>query len=270
MIALKIRSFMSVKKRNIILGLATIIFFVGLGITLYLVQRNQDIREDASSGAACSQSGDCLLINNPGNSGAQVAPRNILYVDITNQDVFRFNPGSTNDGCYNVSISGNQVVWSKVGSGSSCKDISNIQIWMGDGISSPTPTLTPTTTTPTGPATGTPTGVVTQSISPTANPSTTLTPTKTPTPVPSSSGTGSPTPTPSEPPRGGADTPTPTITLTPTTGDNPTSTPTSESIVATSPTPGGDALPKAGVGTLTVLFSTLGIFVLIGAGMLFL
>jgi hypothetical protein len=259
------------RKRNFILGFATIIFLLGLSVTLYLVQRSQDIRRDAASGAACTQSGDCVLLNAPGNSGTYSAPRNILYVDITNQDVIRFNPGTTNDGCYDVAIQGNALSWNKVGSGSSCKDISNIQIWMGDGISSPTPTtqatLTPTIpqqiVTPTTNVTVTPTIPGSQQT-PTTQPSITGGQTSTPTPQ----STATQTPTPSEPPRGGVETPTPTNTVTPTSVNNPTGTPTSL-IAMTSPTPGGDTLPQAGVGSVTVLLVMLGTMIIMGAGILF-
>lgn len=112
---------------------------IGTISTIILVQRNQDIRRKASSGAACSHSADCVLLDNPGNSGNHTAPRTIVYIDITNQTSYRYNPGDTNDGCYDVRIQGHQVTWNRVGSGSSCKDISNIQIWMGTGGNTPTP-----------------------------------------------------------------------------------------------------------------------------------
>jgi hypothetical protein len=253
------------RKRNFILAIATFVFVLGLTVTLYLVQRSQDIRRDAASGAACQQSGTCLLLNDPGNSGTYAAPLNILYVDITNQSVFRFNPGSTNDGCYDVMIQGNLVSWNKIGSGSSCKDISNIQIWMGDGISSPTPT-TQASLTPTAQASLTP-AIPQQTVTPTTQ--ATLTPTLQPSVTANLTSTPTSTPTPSEPPRGGVETPTPTNTSTPTSGSNPTGTPTSL-IAMTSQTPADEeTLPKAGVGSVTVLLGMLGTIVIMGAGILF-
>jgi hypothetical protein len=275
---------MEKRTRNILLAIATIIFFVGLGVTIYLVKLNQDIRKKASSGAACQQSGDCVLLNGPGNSGDYTAPRNILYIDITNQTEFRFNPGNTNDGCYNVQIQGNQLTWSKIGSGASCRDISNIQIWMGNGIDSPTPTPTTpqSTVTPTLPPGQTATPTPTRNPSFTATPTTQVTLTSTPSPSATKTGTFTPTAIPTDIPRGGGDTPTNTPTptaqttgantATPTNGSNPTNTPTSGVIAAMSPTPGqnGDALPQAGVGTFTWIFSGLSMIALFGGILLIL
>jgi hypothetical protein len=150
--------------RKVIVGFGVFLLLIGAISTILLVQRNQDIRRDASSGKVCQQSSDCMLLDNPGNSGSYQTPRQIAYIDITNQTEFRYTPGNTNDGCYNVSIQGNQLTWSKVGSGNTCKDISNIQIWMTNGTT-PTPTNAPSLT-PTG-TTGTVTPTQTTSITPT-------------------------------------------------------------------------------------------------------
>lgn len=90
---------------------------------------------------------------------------------------------------------------------------------------------------------------------------TTEEPTPTPTGEPTPTTTSAPTPT--EPPVGGTDpTPTPTPTTT------PTPTPTSGEIAAVSPTPGGDALPDAGVASPTIFGISLGALLLIMSLML--
>ena len=89
---------------------------------------------------------------------------------------------------------------------------------------------------------------LTTGSSPTPTPTGTVTNTPTPTTTTTS------TPTPTEPPTGGGD-PTPTNTPTPTTG----------AISAVSPTPGGEALPDAGISTPTIFGVSLGILILMTA-----
>jgi cytoskeletal protein RodZ len=101
---------------------------------------------------------------------------------------------------------------------------------------SPTPTQTPTNT-PTGSPTETPTG--------------TLTPTQSPTPTDKPIGGTSPT-----------STPTPTATATQTSTPTPT---TGGEISAVSPTPGGSALPDAGVSLPTLMGFAVGLLLILGA-----
>lgn len=91
------------------------------------------------------------------------------------------------------------------------------------------------------------------------------TPTNTPTPTATATPTGSPTNTPT-----GTITITPpiTVTVTPTEspGDEPTLTPTSGGeISAVSPTPGGVALPDAGISTPTIIAGLFGIVLILFA-----
>jgi hypothetical protein len=120
-----------------------LLLIVGITAGVILVQKQQDIRERAASGSECDHAPDCILLENPGNSGSFTAPRTISHLFITAKEYHRFDPPGTNNGCYNVSISGNYTEWNRVGSGRDCKDISNIQIWLGTDVS-PTPTPTPT------------------------------------------------------------------------------------------------------------------------------
>lgn len=132
--------------KKIIATIFSVLLIVGAvaaGVTL--VQRQQLIEQEASSGSACDQSPDCDLIDNAQNSGSKTVNRTILYVDITDQDSHKYNPGDSDDGCRKVSISGNTVSWQRYGSGPECKDISNIQIWMGgttvENTATPVPTI---------------------------------------------------------------------------------------------------------------------------------
>ncbi len=120
----------------------------------------------------------------------------------------------------------------------------------------------------TGTPTLTPTATPTQTPTPTA----TATPTGTGTVTPSPTGTVTNTPTPTEPERGGGETPTPTNEPTSTPTQGPTSTSTSTptpttggEISAISPTPGGQALPDAGISLPTILGITLGLLLILGS-----
>ena len=142
-----------------IFGVLLLVGAVATGV--YLVQRQQEIREQAASGRECQQSQDCILLDSPGNSGSYQTPRPIIKVKITDQDVHEYNPGNSDDSCRKVNISENFVSWEKYGSGPDCKDVSNVQIWMGQAEPPPSPV-------PTQPPTPTPTQV--PGVSPTTTP----------------------------------------------------------------------------------------------------
>jgi hypothetical protein len=147
------------------------LLIVGVTAGVLLVQRQQEIAEQAASGKECTQSPDCILLEDRGNSGSFTAPRTIVRVDITARYFHEYFPGDTDDGCYKVSIQGRDLSWERIGTGPDCQDISNIQVWMGDEpTSTPTPTEPPSTPTdgPSGTPTSTPTGTVT--ITPTEPP----------------------------------------------------------------------------------------------------
>jgi len=95
----------------------------------------------------------------------------------------------------------------------------------------------------------------------TDEPTPTVVPTVTITPVPT--GTISPTPQPTNTP-----VPTATSTSAPTATSTPVPTVTTTQIAAASPTPGGATLPNAGVSAPTLLFGSLGIFVILLAFLL--
>ncbi|OGM21333.1 hypothetical protein A2955_01300 [Candidatus Woesebacteria bacterium RIFCSPLOWO2_01_FULL_37_19] len=141
-----------------------VLLIAGVTAGVLLVQRQQELREQAASGQECSQSQSCVLLENPGNNSSYTAPKRISHIFITNQDSFRFDPPGSNNGCYDVKIEGDNLEWDKIATGSDCKDISNIQVWLTDQEISPTPTLTPT---PTIPEEATPTPTLPPNATPT-------------------------------------------------------------------------------------------------------
>src|SRR3989344_280646 len=128
------------KKWIVVLGIIFIIF--GIAASVFLIQRRQELREKAASGSECQHSKSCILLDEPGNSGSFSAPQIISHVFITAKDYHRFDPPGKNDGCYDVKISGRELGWNRVGDGPDCKDVSNVQIWLGEPP--PTVTLAPT------------------------------------------------------------------------------------------------------------------------------
>ncbi len=127
-----------------IFGILILVSSVSIGV--YLVQKQQDIRERAASGSTCDQSPDCELVDNAANKGSKTVERQIIYVDITDKEYHRYYPGDTDDGCRKVNITSNTISWEKYGEGSNCKDISNVQIWMSKEEPSNTPTPLPSIT----------------------------------------------------------------------------------------------------------------------------
>lgn len=104
------------------------------------------------------------------------------------------------DACFSIAGIGTSTVSVTESGSSGCKDISHIDVIVGEKPTptptmSPTPTLTPTlTSTPT--PTGTPTQTPTPTGTPSATPTVTLTPTAGATPTPTPTGQPGPTATP--------------------------------------------------------------------------
>ena len=143
-------------------------------------------------------------------------------------------------GTFNWRVAGT-VDCLSAGSGQASKACTSLAFNFTEPSATPTNTPTPTPTatpTPTGSPTNTPTGTIT--ITPT-----TVSPTEPP--------GDEPTPTPTS---GNTSTPTNTSTLTPTTGGE---------ISAVSPTPGGAALPDAGISTPTIIAGLFGIALILFA-----
>lgn len=162
------------KKGAITTIIGIILLIGGIIAGVLLVQQQQEIRERAASGSACDQHPDCILLDEPGNQGSYTADRSITHLFITAKDYHRFDAPGGDDGCYRVTITDNFIRWNRYGSGPNCKDVSNVQIWLGEILPSPTstPALTPTPTLPpevtptvTHPTTPTPTPTLPPHIS---------------------------------------------------------------------------------------------------------
>ena len=154
--------------KKVIATIFGLVFLVGaVSIGVYLVRQQQLLQQQAASGRECQQSPDCVLLDNPGNEGSFDAPRPIIRADITDQEVHGYGIGESDDGCRRVTIRDNYISWNKYGSGNECKDISNVQVWLGQP---PQPSNTPTPTEIPSPTPTTPPGI-TPSATPTTNPS---------------------------------------------------------------------------------------------------
>lgn len=117
--------------KKVIATIFVILFLLGsVAAGVFLVQRQQQIAQKATGGRECSQSPDCILLEEPGNSGSYTTPRDIDYFYITAKDAIRFDPGNLVNNCFNVSLDGKKLTWNLIGQGPSCKDVSNIQIWL--------------------------------------------------------------------------------------------------------------------------------------------
>ena len=100
-----------------IIGVVLVIGAVVAGV--FLVQEQQDLREQASSASECDHHPDCVVFDNPGNEGVREVNRQILHAVITNQpgNETEFGQGNHDDGCYIVNVDGNTIHWQKYGSG---------------------------------------------------------------------------------------------------------------------------------------------------------
>lgn len=122
--------------KKVIATIFGVLFLIGgVAAGVFLVQRQQDYRERASSGAECDQSADCILFDEPGNSGSESVTRTIDYLEITNKpgEERRYTQGNSDDGCYRVAVQDKNFTWQRIGEGPECKDVSNIQVWMSRG-----------------------------------------------------------------------------------------------------------------------------------------
>jgi hypothetical protein len=77
----------------------------------------------------CDQSADCTCL--PGvNSGSYSPSRPIESLVIkAGREYHVYYTGDTDDHCYHVIIEGSYASWTRIGSGSTCKDISHLESW---------------------------------------------------------------------------------------------------------------------------------------------
>jgi hypothetical protein len=83
----------------------------------------------------CSQAdGSCKALDAVGTNLNSATHQNAngdiqAFVIKAGQQYRVYHQGSTNDGCYDVQISGSVASWTKIGNGKNCKDVSHIQNW---------------------------------------------------------------------------------------------------------------------------------------------
>jgi hypothetical protein len=135
---------------------------------------------------------------------AATAPEGEIVTGVCVKAGMQTIPLSSSDACYDVTGIGTaSATVVKVGTSSSCKDISYATFYTASPTPTPTPTNTPTSTptnTPTALATPTPTNTPTDTPTPSPTNTPTNTPTDTPTPTPTNTPTNTPTPTPTNTP----------------------------------------------------------------------
>lgn len=105
-------------------------------------------------GSECDQSPFCEKFNSPGNQGtidlSEIVPESCSVESFkikAGTQLFSFEETS-DDGCYLVTFREHEIAWDKYSGGSSCKDVSHIQVWFSCVEEDPTatPTQTPTAT----------------------------------------------------------------------------------------------------------------------------
>ena len=121
----------SSKSKNIIAIIFGILIMVG-GILagVLLVGRAQDIREKAAEDVCLLSPENCVIIQDPENSGSYKVDGIAYNVFLTDTQVRAFDLSVTQDGCYQVLTQGDTVYWNKIGTSSDCNDLVNIQIWL--------------------------------------------------------------------------------------------------------------------------------------------
>jgi len=77
----------------------------------------------------CSQTQGCDELEGQDTGYYMAAEIIETFVIKAGQDYFVYESGITEDGCYDVHISGGSVSWWRVASGKNCKEISHLQVW---------------------------------------------------------------------------------------------------------------------------------------------
>jgi hypothetical protein len=91
----------------------------------------EQIANQELGGSFCEQHENCYHYDRPVNQGIfSIAGHDInMLVIKAGREYHLYESGTTEDGCYNVTITGETVSWERVGSGPDCKDISHLQMW---------------------------------------------------------------------------------------------------------------------------------------------
>jgi Flp pilus assembly pilin Flp len=87
------------------------------------------VLQESEGCSQCDQSGSCTCL--PGtNAGTYDGADDIdSFVIKAGKEYHIYHTGYTDDGCYHVTIDGDMASWEKVGTGSTCKDVSHLQTW---------------------------------------------------------------------------------------------------------------------------------------------
>ncbi|KKQ42082.1 MAG: hypothetical protein US60_C0024G0011 [Microgenomates group bacterium GW2011_GWC1_37_8] len=116
--------------KKIVMVLMSIVVLVGgVAAGVILVNREQDIREKAAT-QVCLDNNNCVLIEDPADSGTYEVNGIIYDVFLTDDQVRAFDPSVKEDGCYQVVIEADTVKWNKVGTEDQCAELINIQVWL--------------------------------------------------------------------------------------------------------------------------------------------
>lgn len=85
---------------------------------------------EADQGSSqCDQSDECSVLPGLNNASYTASEPIETFVIKAGVEYHLYEPGLTEDGCYNVDLNDNHVSWEKVGHGPSCKDVSHAQAW---------------------------------------------------------------------------------------------------------------------------------------------
>ena len=126
--------------------IGTLLLVVGIYAGIQLVQTSQLLRKKAVDGEECKVSSDCILLENPQSQGSFDALREINHIVITAGTTINFDAPSGDNGCYRATIDGQNLSWEKYGTGNTCSDASNIQVWLEAATAEsapPSPSIAP-------------------------------------------------------------------------------------------------------------------------------
>ena len=116
-------------KKIVMVLMSVVVLVGGVAAGVILVNREQDIREKAAT-QVCLDNNNCVLIEDPADSGTYEVNGIIYDVFLTDDQVRAFDPSVKEDGCYQVVIEADTVRWNKVGTEDQCAELVNIQVWL--------------------------------------------------------------------------------------------------------------------------------------------
>lgn len=120
----------SVRGKIIATVLGIVLLVGGVAAGVLLVQRQQEFREKATVDDICTQSPNCFVIDNPGDSGSFPVEGIVFNVYLTADQVHSFTPTVQDVGCYSVEIEDDHINWERQGTDPECEEIFSLQVWM--------------------------------------------------------------------------------------------------------------------------------------------